>query len=228
MGQYYKVINLDKKQFIKPWTFNDGAKLLEFGCSGSGTMLALAVLLASGNNRGGGDLHSENSIVGSWRGNRIIVAGDYDDYIDEKEFNKTGKLVFIGDDKATLDKRKEAHKKFQGLQTLYSLAGNNWEDISVSVIEALIDDNYIKSEYALSLITRNNDAWSVVVKDKLKEEVKVVSSRIKRQVNEFAIVESVIKGAISGSLIKDDVKQMVDKLLWSVRHDIERNGSCPW
>jgi hypothetical protein len=80
----------------------------------------------------------------------------------------------------------------------------------------------------LSLITRNNDAWSVVVKDKLKEEVKVVSSRIKRQVNEFAIVESVIKGAISGSLIKDDVKQMVDKLLWSVRHDIERNGSCPW
>jgi hypothetical protein len=43
------------------------------------SLSALAVLLADGNGRGGGDLHSENPIVGSWKFDRIVVAGDYAD-----------------------------------------------------------------------------------------------------------------------------------------------------
>ena len=54
MGQYYIIINRDKKQFVHPHRFGDGLKLLEFGCSATGTLTALAVLLASGNGRGGG------------------------------------------------------------------------------------------------------------------------------------------------------------------------------
>lgn len=79
MGQYYIAVNLDKREFIKPHDFGDGAKLLEFACSTEGMMMALAVLLADGNNRGGGDLRSDDPIVGSWAGDRIVIAGDYAD-----------------------------------------------------------------------------------------------------------------------------------------------------
>lgn len=84
MGQYYTIINLDKKEFLHPHKFGDGLKLLEFGMSAQGTMTALAVLLAEGNGRGGGDLRVEPDcpvadLVGSWSRDRIVVAGDYAD-----------------------------------------------------------------------------------------------------------------------------------------------------
>ena len=56
MGQYYTAVNLDKKQILRPHNCNDGAKLMEFGLSSMGMMSCLAILLADGNGRGGGDL----------------------------------------------------------------------------------------------------------------------------------------------------------------------------
>jgi hypothetical protein len=91
MGQYYIVVNIDKQQFIDPHRCGDGAKLLEFASSGCGMMACLAILLADGNGRGGGDLMvwnqmtGENApvpgaeIIGSWAGDRIVIAGDYAD-----------------------------------------------------------------------------------------------------------------------------------------------------
>ena len=84
MGQYYKIVNIDKKQWLDPHMFSDGIKLLEFGCNGNGAMTALAVLLADGNGRGGGDLTTTmetdpDKLVGSWAGDRIVIAGDYAD-----------------------------------------------------------------------------------------------------------------------------------------------------
>ena len=67
MGQYYLVINLDKRQYLNPHACGDGAKLMEVACSVSGTMTALAVLLADGNDRGLGDLHAADPVIGSWR-----------------------------------------------------------------------------------------------------------------------------------------------------------------
>lgn len=75
MGQYYYVVNLDKKQYIKPHECNDGAKLMELHTS----LTLLSILCSSGNGRGGGDCRSENPIIGTWAGDRIVVAGDYDD-----------------------------------------------------------------------------------------------------------------------------------------------------
>lgn len=91
MGQYYRTVNLDKKQVLDPHEFNDGAKLMEFASSSCGMLRALAILLADGNGRGGGDLHSSDPLVGSWAGDRIVIAGDYGD---------DGK--FVDDDKANL------------------------------------------------------------------------------------------------------------------------------
>lgn len=80
MGQYHRVVNLTKREFIHPSKFGDGVKLLEFGDSSVGTMTALAILLASsckGGGRGGGDVESDDSRVGSWAGNQIAIVGDY-------------------------------------------------------------------------------------------------------------------------------------------------------
>ena len=53
MGQYFAIYNLDKEQMINPGRFNDGLRLREFGSSSCGVLLALAALLAHGNEYGG-------------------------------------------------------------------------------------------------------------------------------------------------------------------------------
>ncbi len=139
MGQYYLVCNLDKRQYLHPHRFGDGMKLLEFGASGSGAMCGLAVLLADGNNRGGGDLRSTNPIIGSWAGDRIVVAGDYADadrFLDPPEID-----LF-------LDRNDNKHRGGRH-PNLYEAAGalrSLWEDISDRVIEALADDVYLRQE----------------------------------------------------------------------------------
>ena len=142
MGQYYKIVNIKKKQYITPHTFGDGSKLMEFSMSANGVLAGLAILLADGNGRGGGDLHSENDMVGSWAGDNIVVAGDYAD---------AGKFVKEPD------------------QTLYEVASNEGEDISLKVLDALFDDSYYFSEFRKNRAgwTSNNEVDDLI-KRKLK------------------------------------------------------------
>lgn len=82
MGQYHRVVNLDKHEYLDPWSFGDGAKLMEFGNSAGGMMTALAILLGVSNGRGGGDLLLDENdpmkdVIGSWGGDRIAIVGDY-------------------------------------------------------------------------------------------------------------------------------------------------------
>ena len=144
MGQYYKIVNIKKKQYITPHTFGDGSKLMEFSMSANGVLAGLAILLADGNGRGGGDLHSENDIVGSWAGDNIVVAGDYAD---------AGKFVKEPD------------------QTLYEVASNEGEDISLKVLDALFDDSYYFSEFRKNRAgwTSNNEVDDLI-KRKLKDK----------------------------------------------------------
>jgi hypothetical protein len=116
MGQYYLVVNIDKKQYLDPHRCGDGLKLLEFGCSANGTLTALAVLLADGNGRGGGDLRSQHPIIGTWAGDRIVVAGDYADH---------GRFV---PDKT---------------RNLYELAREYFDDLSRPALRAMADDGYL-------------------------------------------------------------------------------------
>jgi len=146
MGQYHYPVNWDKGEYICPHRFGDGLKLLEFGCSASGTLLGLAVLLASSNKggaRGGGDLHPwhggpgyegrENSvivsdeyeqrlmnfIVGRWAGDRISVLGDY---------HNEDELV-------------------SELPSPWSGEGESvWTDISGAVVQAVCLDYYVRNE----------------------------------------------------------------------------------
>lgn len=126
MGQYHYVVNIDKKQYLHPHKFFDGLKLMEFGSSGSGTMLGLAILLAMDNGRGGGDLHSDSPIVGSWAGDRIVIAGDYGDaWSDPQDL-----MAVVKKDGPNL----------------YQEAVDGYEDISEQVLAALLDDQWIAVE----------------------------------------------------------------------------------
>lgn len=151
MGQYYLIVNLDKQQFVHPHAFGDGMKLMEFGLSGCGAMSALAVLLADGNGRGGGDLHCDDrdadKIVGSWAGDRIVVAGDYAD--DGKFIDDDQKLL------ALLSNLGEQTTK--GLPTLYALASERFTDVSEQVMEALAKDSYARQSMAEKLVWRAED-----------------------------------------------------------------------
>ena len=144
MGQYYKIVNIKKKQYITPHTFGDGSKLMEFSMSANGVLAGLAILLADGNGRGGGDLHSENDIVGSWAGDNIVIAGDYAD---------DGKFVKDAD------------------RNLYHIASIEGEDISIKVLDALFDDSYYFSEFRKNRAgwTSNNEVDDLI-KRKLKEK----------------------------------------------------------
>ena len=144
MGQYYKIVNIKKKQYISPYIFGDGSKLMEFSMSANGALAGLSILLADGNGRGGGDLHSENDMVGSWAGDNIVVAGDYAD---------AGKFVKEPD------------------QTLYEVASNEGEDISLKVLDALFDDSYYFSEFRKNRAgwTSNNEVDDLI-KRKLKDK----------------------------------------------------------
>jgi hypothetical protein len=77
MGQYFAIYNLDQHHVIHPGRFHDGARLCEFGSSSCGVLLALAALLADGNEYGG--IRSRHEIIGTWAGDRIAIIGDYAD-----------------------------------------------------------------------------------------------------------------------------------------------------
>ena len=132
MGQYYKVVNTTKKQVMIPHSFGSGAKLMEFSSDQMSIMQGLAILLADGNGRGGGDLRSENPIVGSWAGDNIVVAGDYAD-----EGN------FVDDT----------------TKNLYQVS-ETYEDISFKVIECLCDDSWWKQQYYDEWKSNNFEDWN--------------------------------------------------------------------
>ncbi len=82
MGQYHKVYNADKREYIHAHRIDNGLKLMEqVGCDGS-TADAVFFLLANSNGRGGGDANP-HPFIGRWAGDRIVVQGDYAEPTDQ-------------------------------------------------------------------------------------------------------------------------------------------------
>jgi len=76
MGQYHKVYNVDKKEFLNAHNLDNGLKLMEQVGFEKSTATALFMLLANSNGRGGGDARV-HPFVGRWAGDRIVIQGDY-------------------------------------------------------------------------------------------------------------------------------------------------------
>jgi hypothetical protein len=83
----YLIANFDRKEYLRPEAFGEKADLRSVVDSYEGVMTGLAVLLADGNNRGGGDLSSDDEIIGTWGGNRIAII---DDQVVSAEFSEPG------------------------------------------------------------------------------------------------------------------------------------------
>jgi hypothetical protein len=77
MGQYWKAVNLDKREFIHPHKLGCGLKLREQLCTVPGIGSALIILCAAMPERRGGGDFSENPVIGRWAGDRIALVGDY-------------------------------------------------------------------------------------------------------------------------------------------------------
>lgn len=152
MGQYHQVINMDKKQVLNPHKFGNGIKLLEFGMDGGSTMTGLAILLAVSNGRGGGDLHSDNKIIGTWAGDRIAIVGDY----------------WEADEAAE-----------RGIPTWEQF--EEWEDISLDVLKAMCDDPYLKQELAESALWGFGAPKELFTPEELAEAQKRVDARKENQ-----------------------------------------------
>lgn len=87
MGQYYLIANLDKREYLKPHDFDEGAKLLEFVYSEGSIMTGLGLLLAQCDSSGGGDARP-HPLLGSWAKDRITVVGDYWDQEEQSTLGK--------------------------------------------------------------------------------------------------------------------------------------------
>jgi hypothetical protein len=82
MGQYWKVVNLDRREYIHPHKLGAGLKLWEQVANHPGTGAALLILCAAmPEPRGGGDLNPlpslNEQVIGRWAGDRIALIGDY-------------------------------------------------------------------------------------------------------------------------------------------------------
>lgn len=60
MGQYFKIVNIDKKEYLSPWCLDSGAKLWEIAANG--TLNPLALLLRQSSEGGGGDIDFKSDI----------------------------------------------------------------------------------------------------------------------------------------------------------------------
>ena len=99
MGQYWKLVNLDKREYVHPHELGSGLKLWEQLANHPGTGAALIILCAAmPEARGGGDFHMETGdpeydeiakrTIGRWAGDRIALVGDYAERDDlPAEFN---------------------------------------------------------------------------------------------------------------------------------------------
>lgn len=108
MGQYFKAVNTDKKEFVCPWCIGGGAKLWEWAANPKGAIFTL--LLRKSDSCGGGDIGRkpfvlelgddpdaltkaiaagvaaegtpfdvpDDGVIGRWAGDSVALVGDYD------------------------------------------------------------------------------------------------------------------------------------------------------
>ena len=98
MGQYHKLVNLDKKEQVVSYNLGLGAKQYEQTGTEGSMGDALYLLLMSSPSRGGGDWDAFDELSGRWLGDRVVVLGDYTEDDDYAEYPNFGKLFHESSD----------------------------------------------------------------------------------------------------------------------------------
>lgn len=215
MGQYYYIVNLDKQQIICPRAFGDGIKLMEFGSSGQGAMCALAVLLSSGNGRGGGDILGLDNIpkrhrlqqeaakmVGSWEGDRIVIAGDYADNLlhltrkQQRHYKKQMPIILKEElenwkPAFHMDERQRAEINFRlnlsrvknNQFNLYDYASRFFTDISDMALRMILLDNYLLQDYISNAAKGYNHYPAKWLKKRIKKQKDLLETTVEEIFN---------------------------------------------
>ena len=78
MGQYFKIVNEDKKEVINAWDLGGTAKFWEWLWNPQARVFVW--LLRKSDEGGGGDINDPERFetLGRWAGDRITLIGDYD------------------------------------------------------------------------------------------------------------------------------------------------------
>jgi hypothetical protein len=97
MGQYHRLVNFTKKEYVVSYPLGNGAKLWEQVCWRHALSNVTHFLLARCSGRGGGDFHSE--MAGRWGGDRVSLVGDYAEkndfpFLSELEYAEMMKSVW--------------------------------------------------------------------------------------------------------------------------------------
>ena len=94
MGQYHKLINITKKEYIVGHDIGINLKHYEqIGFEGSMADVLYCLMIAQGNDyRGGGDV-SGHKAIGRWAGDQVAIVGDY--YTEEGDNYKYKNLYDI-------------------------------------------------------------------------------------------------------------------------------------
>lgn len=111
MGQYYRVINIDKKEYMRP---EYGLKLMEWSYNRNSLILNLMKKMAN-----------------EWKGDRVFVVGDYAVSEDDTKSYDYKKLVEI---EKELGIYKEQTTEGYSI-SLYGYADNNFKQIPLEKIE---------------------------------------------------------------------------------------------
>ena len=98
MGQYHKLVNLDKQEVVHPHMLGLGLKQWEQTGFKGGTLAdAIYLLTMTSVARGGGDWE-ETNISGRWAGDRVVVLGDYTEDSDLPSVPNAGNLYAESED----------------------------------------------------------------------------------------------------------------------------------
>jgi hypothetical protein len=92
MGQYHKLVNLDKKEIVHPYNLGLGAKQYEQTGDNGSISDAIYLLVMTSPARGGGDWESFDGLSGRWAGDRVVVLGDYTEDEDLPGYENASKL----------------------------------------------------------------------------------------------------------------------------------------
>lgn len=129
MGQYYKIVNVDKEEMLVPWDFECGAKLMEWSYDKNDMILALFNLLA-----------------GKWKGDRVFVVGDYADLGNPSEPCHEA-LRKILEEKATDDLYGYASENYRNLSVEADVKEYGYRYIYNHALKVFIDLNKCPIEW---------------------------------------------------------------------------------
>lgn len=126
MGQYHKLINIDKMEQVTPYPLGLMAKQYEQTGSEGSFGDALYLLLMTSPSRGGGDWEHFPDLSGRWVGDRVVVLGDYTEDSDLPNYPNAGKLYTASKDWTDISEEvAEALKKvFKPFDNLTAISNN--------------------------------------------------------------------------------------------------------